>query len=99
MALSGLKKLRIVISAITILYLVVIIFSYIVAIIDEAAWMNVIDDPTITTEDWQTFNRVLNKVEDKTIYTDILGYCFSHAWCTNVEDMASKRNIMNGLKR
>jgi len=74
MALSGLKKLRIVISAITILYLVVIIFSYIVAIIDEAAWMNVIDDPTITTEDWQTFNRVLNKVEDKTIYTDILGY-------------------------
>ena len=74
MVSSGLKKLRIVLSAITFLFLVVIIFSYIVAIIEEAAWMNVIDDPTISTEDWQTFNRVLNKVDDTTIYSDILGY-------------------------
>lgn len=74
MVSKGLKKLRIVISVITALYLIALILSNIIAFIDESAWLRVADDPTITFEDWQTFNKVLNKVEDTTLITSILGY-------------------------
>jgi len=74
MVSKGLKKLRIVISVITALYLIAMISSIIIVYIDEAAWIRVADDPSITLEDWQTFNRVLNKVDDTTIITTILGY-------------------------